>query len=187
MAITNHLAQCTESVLTKARGIHMLVCDVDGVLTDGSIIYSERGEELKIFDAQDGHGIKMLLRAGVQVAIITGRASTAVTARAENLGITDVYLQALKKIEAYHDLLQRKQLSEQAVCVIGDDLPDLPLLRRCGLSIAVPDSVPEVLACADYVTRRRGGHGAVREVCDLILKARGLWSQVTDRYFQETA
>lgn len=172
-----------QHVFEKARNIRMLILDVDGVMTDGSIIYSERGEELKVFNAQDGHGIKMLLRAGIQVAIITGRSSQAVMARAENLGITDVYLRSLRKVEAYEELLKKRNVVDKDVCVIGDDLPDIPLLSRCGLAIAVPDSVPDVLNRADYITKRRGGRGAVREVCDLILKAHDFWSQVTERYF----
>lgn len=172
-----------QHILEKARGIQLLILDVDGVMTDGSIIYSEKGEELKVFNAQDGHGIKMLLLAGISVALITGRASRAVTVRAENLGITDVYLSSLRKIEAYEDLLMKKRVVDKDVCVVGDDLPDVPLLSRCGLAVAVPDSVSDVLRCADYVTKHQGGRGAVREVCELLLKANGLWSQVTKRYF----
>ncbi|MCX8044294.1 MAG: HAD-IIIA family hydrolase [Desulfobacterota bacterium] len=176
-----------KEVVAKASRVQLLVLDVDGVLTNGSIIYSEHGENLKVFHAQDGHGIKLLLRAGIHVAIITGRSSPAVTARAENLGITDIYLRALRKIEAYEELLRKKECTYDTVCVVGDDLPDIPLLQRCGLAIAVPNSVPEVKSCVDYITTRQGGDGAVREVCDLILKARGLWQQVTERYFMEKA
>jgi len=173
------------AVIEKAQRIQLIIFDVDGVLTDGGIIYGEHGEEVKRFNAQDGHGIKMLLRAGLQVALITGRTSAAVTARAMDLGIADVYQRALKKIEAYEDLLSKRGMRDDAVCVVGDDLPDLPLLRRCGFAVVVPDSVAEVRTAADYVTRRTGGNGAVREVCDLILKAQGLWHTATMRYFEQ--
>lgn len=171
------------SILEKARHIKLLILDVDGVLTDGRIIYSDGGDELKFFNAQDGHGIKLLMRAGLDVAIVTGRSSKAVLLRADNLGISMVYQKALNKIEAYEDILKRKSLTDQNLCVVGDDLPDLPLLRRCGFSCAVPNSVAEVLSSVDYVTRNAGGRGAVREVCELVLKAQGLWEQATARYY----
>jgi len=171
------------SVTEKAQHIKLLILDVDGVLTDGRVIYTDSGEEIKFFNAQDGHGIKLLVRAGIDVAIVTGRSSKAVLFRAENLGITMVYQKALNKLDAYEDILKRKNLTDTQIGVVGDDLPDLPMLRRCGLSCAVPNSVSEVLGTVDYVTRNRGGTGAVREVCELLLKAQGLWDQVTARYY----
>lgn len=171
------------SITDKAKQIKLLILDVDGVLTDGSVIYTDNGEEIKFFNAQDGHGIKLLMRAGIDVAIITGRSSKAVMFRAENLGITLVYQKALNKLEAYEDILKRKNLADQKISVVGDDLPDLPMLRRCGLSCAVPNSVAEVLGSVDYVTRNWGGKGAVREVCELLLKAQGLWEKETARYY----
>jgi 3-deoxy-D-manno-octulosonate 8-phosphate phosphatase (KDO 8-P phosphatase) len=167
----------------KARVIKLLILDVDGVLTDGSIVYSDGGEELKCFNVQDGHGIKLLLRAGIEVALVTGRKSAVVEHRARDLGITLVFQKVLNKIEAYEEIRAARKLRDEELCVMGDDLPDLPILRKCGFSVAVPESVDEVLQEADYVTRRGAGQGAVREVCEIILKAQGLWEQVTARYF----
>lgn len=170
------------NIQEKARHIKLLILDVDGVLTDGKIVYTDSGEELKYFNAQDGHGIKLLMRAGIDVAIITGRASKAVEHRALNLGITTIYQKAIDKRTAYGEILKLKNMTDDTVSVVGDDLPDLPLLKRCGLSIAVPASVSEVKDSVDYVTRHDGGNGAVREVCEILLKAQGLWEQVTAKY-----
>jgi len=167
----------------KARDIKLLILDVDGVLTDGNIVYAERGEELKAFNVKDGHGLKLLMRAGIQVALITGRSSAAVEHRARDLGITRVYQKALNKIEAYEELRAIEKLRDEEICMVGDDLPDLPILRICGFAVAVADSVEEVKREADYVTNKEAGKGAVREVCDIILKAQGLWETVTARYF----
>ncbi len=167
----------------KAKKISLLVLDVDGVMTDGAIVYDDAGGELKYFDSRDGHGIKMLMRTGVDVAIITGRMSAAVGHRAANLGISTVYQKALNKIDAYAELAARTGRRDDEVCCMGDDLPDLPVMRRAGLSVAVPDAVEEVRRQADYITRHAGGRGAVREICELIMKAQGTWQAVTARYF----
>jgi 3-deoxy-D-manno-octulosonate 8-phosphate phosphatase (KDO 8-P phosphatase) len=169
--------------MEKARAIKLLILDVDGVLTDGKIVYADRGEELKCFDVKDGHGIKLLLRAGIEVALVTGRKSAAVEHRAQDLGINLVFQKALNKIEAYEELRATQKLRDEELCVMGDDLPDLPILRKCGFSVAVPDSVDEVKREVDYVTNKEAGKGAVREVCEIILKAQGLWGRVTARYF----
>jgi 3-deoxy-D-manno-octulosonate 8-phosphate phosphatase (KDO 8-P phosphatase) len=170
-------------ITQKAQLIKLLILDVDGVMTDGKVVYSDSGEELKFFDSRDGHGIKMLMRTGIDVAIITGRISKAVEHRAENLGIALVYQKALNKIEAYDEIASLKKLSDQYICAVGDDLPDIPVLRRAGFAVAVPDAVDEVKAVADYTTHRSGGNGAVREVCDLIMKAQRTWQTVTSRYY----
>jgi 3-deoxy-D-manno-octulosonate 8-phosphate phosphatase (KDO 8-P phosphatase) len=167
----------------KARDIKLLILDVDGVLTDGKIVYTDRGEEAKAFDVKDGHGLKLLMRAGIPVALITGRSSPAVEHRARDLGITRIYQKAINKIEAYEELRRAENLRDEEICVVGDDLPDLPILRICGFSVAVADSAEEVKREVDYVTNKEAGKGAVREVCDIILKARGLWETVTGRYF----
>ncbi len=167
----------------KARAIKLLILDVDGVLTDGSIVYADRGEELKCFNVKDGHGIKLLLRAGIEVALVTGRKSAAVEHRAQDLGIKLVFQKALNKIEAYEEIRAIQKLRDEELCVMGDDLPDLPILRKCGFSVAVPDSIDEVKREVDYVTYKEAGKGAVREVCEIILKAQGLWEKVTARYF----
>lgn len=169
--------------MEKARAIKLLILDVDGVLTDGKIIYTDRGEELKCFDVKDGHGIKLLLRAGIEVALVTGRRSAAVEHRARDLGIRLVFQKALNKIEVYEEIRATQHLRDEELCVMGDDLTDLPILRKCGFSVAVPDSVDEVKREVDYVTKKEAGKGAVREVCEIILKARGVWESVTARYF----
>jgi 3-deoxy-D-manno-octulosonate 8-phosphate phosphatase (KDO 8-P phosphatase) len=170
-------------ITQKAQKIKLLILDVDGVMTDGRIVYSDSGEELKFFDSRDGHGIKMLMRTGIDIAIITGRLSKAVEHRAANLGIEMVYQKALNKIEPYEEIIARKSLADHDICSIGDDLPDVPLLRRSGFAVAVPGAVDEVRLAAHYTTRHAGGAGAVREVCDMIMKAQGTWLSVTARYY----
>lgn len=170
-------------IFEKATRIRLLVLDVDGVMTDGKVVYDDSGQELKFFDSRDGHGIKMLLRTGVETAIITGRMSGAVEHRAANLGISMVYQKALNKADALNDVAARTGLRDAEICVMGDDLPDLPMMRRAGLAVAVPDAVDAVRLAADYTTRHAGGNGAVREVCELIMKAQGSWQAVTARYF----
>ena len=167
----------------KARNVKLLILDVDGVLTDGKIIYTDSGEELKFFDVKDGHGMKLLMRAGIDLAIITGRFSKAVLSRAQDLGIKLVFQKSLKKIEAYEEILKIKNLKDIELSVAGDDLTDMPMMRRCGLAFAVADSVEEVKCEADYITKRPGGMGAVREICEIILKDNGLWEKVTARYY----
>jgi len=167
----------------KARAVKLLILDADGVLTDGRIIYTDQGEEVKAFNVKDGHGLKLLMRAGIRVAIITGRKSPAVEHRARDLGIARVFQKALNKLEAYEELCTTEKLRDEEICMVGDDLPDLPVLRRCGFAVAVADSVEDVKRAADYVTSKEAGKGAVREVCDIILKAQGLWETVTARYF----
>ncbi|MCX5894486.1 MAG: HAD-IIIA family hydrolase [Proteobacteria bacterium] len=169
--------------IEKVRKIKLLVLDVDGVLTDGSVVYSDSGEELKLFNVKDGHGIKLLMRAGIEVAFITGRSSQALERRAQDLGVRIVFQKALQKIEAYEEILKIKNLRDEEICVVGDDLPDLPILRRCGFSVGVADSVEEVKREVDYVTIKEAGKGAVREVCEIILKATGRWEAITARYF----
>jgi 3-deoxy-D-manno-octulosonate 8-phosphate phosphatase (KDO 8-P phosphatase) len=169
-------------VLARARAVRLVILDVDGVLTDGRIIYGTAGMELKAFDVRDGHGVKMFHRAGLRTAILTGRTSEVVARRAEELGIADVVQNARDKLAAYRELLARHALADAQVACVGDDVTDLPLFTRAGLAVAVPGAGPETRAAAHYVTRRAGGRGAVREVLDLILKAQGLWDEVLARY-----
>jgi 3-deoxy-D-manno-octulosonate 8-phosphate phosphatase (KDO 8-P phosphatase) len=156
--------------------------DVDGVLTDGRLLYGEAGQEMKSFHAQDGHGIKLAMRCGLSLAIITGRESEAVTQRARELGIAEVHQKALDKLSVFQDLLARNGLTASQAACMGDDLVDLPLLLRAGLAITVPGAVDEVLEAAHYVTRRPGGQGAVREAIELLLKAQAHWPEVLGRY-----
>ena len=167
----------------KLAVIKLLLLDVDGVLTDGRITYDNQGNELKSFDVKDGHGLKLLQRAGIDIGIITGRQSDLVARRAVELGIDILYQGALRKLDPYQEILDKQGLSNEQVAYVGDDLMDLPILRRVGFSATVSDAHPDVLPLVDYVTQRPGGRGAVREVCDLLIKAGGHWGQVTDRYF----
>lgn len=160
----------------------LLLLDVDGVLTDGRITYDDQGRETKSFDVKDGHGIKLLMRAGIKVGIITGRRSPIVEHRAQELGISMVHQGALDKRVPYEAILAEQGLTDEQVAYVGDDLIDLPILRRVGFSASVADAVDEVKAAVHYVARRRGGRGAVREICDHILKGSGRWSAVTARY-----
>jgi len=171
-----------EDLQTKLRRIRLLLLDVDGVLTDGRIILDDRGVETKFFYAQDGSGIKYLLRSGLKCAFISGRKSAVVCRRAEELGIEDCYQDAKDKITAYEKILQKFGLKDEEVAYVADDLTDLPLLRRAGLPVAVADAVEEVKQASIYVTTRPGGRGAVREVTQLILKAQGKWEEILLRY-----
>jgi len=155
----------------RARIVRLLVLDVDGVLTDGTLYYSADGEELKAFNIQDGLGIKMLQAAGLETAIISGRGSAALERRAQNLAIGHLYQGVEHKLAAFQELLRKLGLSPAQAACMGDDLPDLALLARCGLGVTVPEAPDIVRARAHYVTRRPGGRGAVREACELILEA----------------
>lgn len=164
-------------------GIRLLLLDVDGVMTDGRIIYDDQGRELKAFDVKDGHGLKLVQRAGIKVGIITGRQSPVVDQRAVELGIDLVYQGAKDKLVPFREILSRLQLSPRQVAYVGDDLVDLPILLQVGFSATVADAVNDVKSRVDLVTERPGGHGAVREICDFLLKACGRWDEVTQRYF----
>lgn len=166
------LRDVTQAVLERARHVQLLVLDVDGVLTDGRLHITERGEETKVFHVRDGSGIVALQRAGVPVAIISGRASAAVTRRAEELHIPHVHQGVSDKGAAFDALLQGLGVAPAAVACVGDDTPDLPMLQRAGLAVAVADAHPAAKAVAHWVTGAPGGLGAVREVCDLLLHAR---------------
>jgi 3-deoxy-D-manno-octulosonate 8-phosphate phosphatase (KDO 8-P phosphatase) len=156
----------------RARGVRLAILDVDGVLTDGSLWFGPRGEALKRFNILDGHGLKMLAGAGVTVAILSGRSSRAVAARARELGIVHVIQGATDKLAEFARLRARLGLEERACAFVGDDLPDLAVMERCGLAVAVANAVESVKSRAHYVTRARGGEGAVREFCELVLAAR---------------
>lgn len=153
--------------------------DVDGVLTDGSIILDDRGNEIKAFHVRDGHGITMLIKAGIPVALVTGRRSEVVERRARELGITDVFQKSYDKTLAFRELMDKYSLAASEVAYIGDDVVDIPVLKEVGFPVAVADAEEEVKAFALYVTKREGGRGAVREFCDFILKAKGRWEDPT--------
>jgi 3-deoxy-D-manno-octulosonate 8-phosphate phosphatase (KDO 8-P phosphatase) len=157
----------------RAARIKLVVFDVDGVLTDGRLYYGAGGEELKVFDVHDGYGLKRLQKAGVQIAIISGRDSAAVTRRMQDLGVEHVFQGDEQKLPILERLLQKLDLRLEQVACVGDDFPDLPLLRKAGLAVAVANAVPVLKQAAQHVTAARGGRGAAREVCDLILDAQG--------------
>lgn len=171
-----------ERLLNKIRKVRLLILDVDGVMTDGRIIIDDAGLESKQFDVRDGHGLKILMRCDIGVALLTGRRSKVVEHRAADLGITEVYQGVWNKAEAFTGILERYRLASVETAYVGDDIVDIPLLKRVGFSVAVADAVPEARKVADYVTKRTGGRGAVREVCELILIAQGRWEEVAARY-----
>ncbi len=166
----------------KLKNISLLLLDVDGVMTDGGIIYDGNGLETKVFNVKDGHGIKMLQRHGIEVGIITGRTSKVVEIRAAELGIELVYQGALKKLDSYLDIKFRTGLADSQIAYMGDDVIDVPVMKRVAFAVAPSDGLPEARSAAHYVTANGGGKGAVREICDLILKGRGLWNEVVSRY-----
>ena len=163
-----------DTLLQLARGIRLLTCDVDGVLTDGRIYVDDDGRETKSFNALDGVGMKMLMRAGIAVAWITGSSAPAVMHRARTLGVTRVAQGAEDKVTPWESLRGELALPAAACAHIGDDLPDVPVFARCGFAVAVPHAPPAVRARAHLVTVRDGGRGAVRELCELILAAQGV-------------
>ncbi|MEE9323983.1 MAG: HAD-IIIA family hydrolase [Dehalococcoidia bacterium] len=163
-----------DAISRRAKRVRLMALDVDGVLTDGSVYYSTQGEELKRFHIRDGMGIVMLMKAGVEVVIITREATEFPVRRAEKLGIKDVYTGVHDKKAIAEDLLSRHGIGYEEMCYVGDDINDLEILEKAGLAVAVRDALPEVREAAHYVTERPGGNGAVREVCDLILAARGI-------------
>jgi 3-deoxy-D-manno-octulosonate 8-phosphate phosphatase (KDO 8-P phosphatase) len=156
----------------RLAGIALLAFDVDGVFTDGRLYMSDDGSEAKAFHTQDGYGVRRLLDAGVEVAVISGRTSAAVERRMKELGIRHVYLGCRNKLDAFSDLLGKLGLAASEVAYVGDDVPDLDLLKAAGMGIAVANAHPEILPACDWTTDRPGGGGAVREVCDAVLAAR---------------
>jgi 3-deoxy-D-manno-octulosonate 8-phosphate phosphatase (KDO 8-P phosphatase) len=161
------------TILTLASKIKLLICDVDGVLSDGRIYMGNDGEELKTFHTHDGFGMKALMQVGIDVAVITGRSSQIVQRRMQALGVTHIYQGQGDKLPAFNDLLNKLGLTASETAYIGDDVIDLPVMHQALLGIAVANAHPIVLQQADWVTRTRGGEGAVREVCDLILQSQG--------------
>ena len=165
-------------VRQRAQAIRLLILDVDGVLTDGRLYFDAKGETLKVFHVRDGHGLKMAQRAGIEVAFVSGRRSDAAYHRAKELGISRFHEGVRDKVAVMAEIMAAMRIQPAEVAAVGDDLVDLPLMARVGLSVAVADAVPEVVAAAHWVTSLPGGRGAVREVCDLLLKAQGKWTEV---------
>jgi 3-deoxy-D-manno-octulosonate 8-phosphate phosphatase (KDO 8-P phosphatase) len=166
----------------RAGPIELLVLDVDGVMTDGSIVYTADGVEIKRFHVRDGSGLKFWHAQGKRSSIISGRRSPAVDLRAAELGIAPVFQGCSDKMAAFDRLLADTGFEPHQVCAIGDDLADVPLLRRAGLAIAVADACDEARAAADYTTSRRGGRGAVRDAIEWLMKLQGLWSETVAQF-----
>ncbi|MDX2505719.1 MAG: 3-deoxy-manno-octulosonate-8-phosphatase KdsC [Gammaproteobacteria bacterium] len=162
-----------QEIFAKARLIKLLICDVDGVMTDGGLYFGDNGLEYKAFHSRDGLGIKMLQRSGIPLAVITARTSEVVKHRMKNLNIDLVFQGQLNKIQAFEDLCQNLNLSTEQVAYVGDDLVDIPVMKKAGLSIAVADAHERVRQHADWITQHTGGHGAVRDVCELLMTAQG--------------
>jgi len=171
------------STLTeRCQKIELLLMDVDGVLTDGSIIYADNDVEIKSFHVRDGSGLKLWKLEGHRSGIITGRSSRVVDVRAAELDVEFVIQGARDKLDAYREVLKQTDLKTEQVCFIGDDVPDLPILRNCGLAVTVADACVDVMADCHYVTRSGGGRGAVREVIELILRCQDRWQHILERY-----
>ena len=168
--------------LKKLKHIQLLLLDVDGVLTDGSIIYNDDGSENKSFNARDGLGLRLVMSAGIKVGIVTGRSSKALRHRCDNLGIGLLFDGVGDKAAMLDEIVAQTGIGPEHAAFVGDDLPDLPLMKRVGLSIAVADAHEIVRQKADWTTQAPGGHGAVREVCEALLTAQGLWDEIIARY-----
>ena len=162
-----------QTVLDKAKAVKLLICDVDGVMTDGRLFFDDKGIEYKAFHSRDGLGIKMLQRSGIPLAIITARSSDVVKHRMANLGIDLVFQGQQNKVSAYEKLCQQLKITAAETAYMGDDIVDMPVMNKVGLSIAVADAHERVKTQADWVTRHAGGQGAVRDACELLMEAHG--------------
>lgn len=171
-----------QDIHAKARGVKLVIFDVDGVLTDGSLFLGDDGQEYKSFHSRDGHGMKMLKRSGVEIGIITGRSSDVVRIRMESLGIEHVYQGKQDKLPTYEELRDKLGLTDAEVAYVGDDVVDLPIMRRVGLAVAVNDAHPFVVRHAHWQTPHGGGRGAARDVCELVLEAQGNLKPELDSY-----
>ena len=182
MSLSPFLAAIERAVVERAETIRLAVFDVDGVLTDGGLLYGEDGRETKRFHTLDGLGLKLLRQHGIEVALITARSSPCVSRRADELGLVHVYQDQSDKLACLTELLSALQLTFDQACYTGDDLPDLACMQRCGLAVTVPNAHPAVMSRAHWQTRHAGGSGAAREVCDLILHAQGHDADVLARF-----
>ncbi len=174
----------SDDLKVRVKKIRLVIVDNDGVMTDGRIIYGDYGDELKFFDVQDGFGLTLLKRAGYKTVMISGKKSRINKRRANELQFCEIHQNAFDKLKVFEKVVKKFKLQPDEVCYIGDDLIDLPPMTRSGFSVAVANAVEDVKAAAHYVTSRGGGHGAVREVADILLKIQGQWTEVTTRYFR---
>jgi len=171
------------SLEDKAAKVKLIILDVDGVMTDGRVVYANDGVETKFFDIKDGFGIRLAHRVGIRTAIISGRKCEANIKRAKELGIEEVHQNVFVKMECYEKLKEKYSLRDEEIAFIGDDLIDIPILVRVGFSCAVADAVSHVLERVDFVSSKNGGRGAVREFIEFIINAKGLWEEAAGRYF----
>jgi 3-deoxy-D-manno-octulosonate 8-phosphate phosphatase (KDO 8-P phosphatase) len=169
----------------RAAQIKVILMDVDGTMTNGSVTLLSQPDgtalEIKTFDAHDGQGLTLAHTAGLRTGCITGRESAALLRRAREMKIEFVYMKQAVKMPAYEEILLKAGVSDSAVAYVGDDLPDIPLMRRAGLAVAVGDAVPEVKRAAHYTTKALAGHGAIREAIELVLKSKGIWEEMIDK------
>ena len=170
-------------MLARIQKIKLVIVDNDGVLTDGRIVLGDYGDELKFFDVQDGFGLVLLRRGGLSTVIVSGKKSRINHRRAKELSVNLILQNVFDKLKAFEKVVKKFRVSPEEVCYIGDDLIDLPVMKRVGFAVAVSNAVQEVRQAAHYETKKSGGRGAVREVADMLLKGRGLWEKVTERYF----
>ncbi|MGB2661408.1 MAG: HAD-IIIA family hydrolase [Candidatus Omnitrophota bacterium] len=173
----------TPEIIERAKKIKLLVLDVDGVLTDGRFVYSSYGNEIKNFDVNDGLGITLVKRVGIKCVILTAKASRVVKKRAKELKIDKVYHNFHYKINALDDIKKRFRCEDEEICFVGDDVIDIPILKRIGLAVCPPNAMDVVKPFAHFITDKKGGRGAVREVCDFLLKAQDKWDAATSAYF----
>jgi len=171
-----------KEIKMKLQKVRCLILDVDGVLTDGGIIIDDNGQELKKFDVRDGHGLKLVMRCDISVVILTGRQSQVVSHRAKELGITAIYQKATNKIKTLDEIMEKYCWDAETIAYIGDDIVDVPVLRRVGFGVAVADASIHAKKASCYVTDSPGGKGAVREVCEMILQAQGRWDEIVEKY-----
>jgi 3-deoxy-D-manno-octulosonate 8-phosphate phosphatase (KDO 8-P phosphatase) len=171
-----------KSFQSKLKKIKMIILDVDGVMTDGYVIIDDNGHETKNFNVRDGHGLKMIQRYGIKVVLLTGRQSEVVKHRARDLGIKEIHQKVFNKKEVFAKILKKNKLKADQIAFIGDDIVDIPVLKAAGFSAAVADAVDVVKKSVDYITKNNGGHGAVREICDMLLQAQGKWKEISARY-----
>jgi len=173
-----------QEIIAKAKKVRLLLLDIDGVMTDGRVIYSVYGDELKFFDVQDGLGITLLDRVGIKSVIVTAKKSRIVKARARDLKIAKTYQGYMDKLVPFNKILRKFKIPPEEICFMGDDLIDIPVLRRVGFAVCVPNAVEDVKSYAHYITSKTGGRGAVREICDLILRSQDKWDAASGRYFK---
>jgi 3-deoxy-D-manno-octulosonate 8-phosphate phosphatase (KDO 8-P phosphatase) len=171
-----------QTIKQRAKKVKMLILDIDGVMTDGRIIYDDRGNELKCFNVLDGMGLVLLHQANIKVALITAKGSKGVLRRAIDIGAVEVKQNTPEKLRPYNQILKKYNLKDEEICFIGDDLVDLPVMKRVGLAIAVANACSQAQKMAHYVTKKEGGKGAVREAIEIILRAQNKWRKLTQKF-----